>query len=73
MVAKVHRLLAAYEIVAPADDDRVARTVFFAADALMHEAFGADEDGDPRLLAELEGLLRAYLSASVQAVTPHQT
>ncbi|WP_296605914.1 TetR family transcriptional regulator [Nocardioides sp.] len=73
MVAKVHRLLAAYEIVAPTDDDRVARTVFFAADALMHEAFGAGEDGDPRLLAELEGLLRAYLSASVQAVTPHQT
>jgi hypothetical protein len=63
MVAKVHRLLAAYAIVAPSEDDRVARTVFFAADALMHEAFGTEEAGDRALLAELESLLRAYLSA----------
>lgn len=63
MVAKVHRLLTAYEIVGSADDERVARTVFFAADALMHEAFGADAAGDDRLLGELETLLRAYLSA----------
>ena len=63
MVAKVHRLLAAYALVDRADDDRVARTVFFAADALMHEAFGVAEDGDTALLAELETLLRAYVTA----------
>ncbi len=67
MVAKVQRLLAAYALVDAAGDDRVARTVFFAADALMHEAFGsrggAGDDGDRALLAELESLLRAYLSA----------
>jgi len=63
MVAKVHRLLEAYALVDEADDDRVARTVFFAADALMHEAFGAEEAGDAALLAELETLLRAYVSA----------
>lgn len=71
MVAKVHRLLTAYEIVGPGDDDRVARTVFFAADALMHEAFGIDETGDERLLVELERLLRTYLSGDHQ--TGHQT
>lgn len=38
-----------------------ARTVFFAADGLMHEAFAQDEAGDPELIAELEAMLRAYL------------
>jgi AcrR family transcriptional regulator len=66
MVGKVQRLLAAYGLTGP-DDDRVARTVFFAADALMHEAFGADETGDAALLGELESLVRAYLSSAQNA------
>lgn len=39
----------------------VARTAFVAADALMHEAFRDDGDGDPQLLEELRRLLRVYL------------
>ncbi|QTI69156.1 helix-turn-helix domain-containing protein [Gordonia polyisoprenivorans] len=47
-------------------DMTVARTVFAAADAVMHEAFSAvGEDGattpDTALLAELEDMIRAYL------------
>lgn len=66
MVDKVQRLLTAYGLAAH-DDDRTARTVFFAADALMHEAFGADEAGDAALLGELETLVRAYLSVVGQS------
>lgn len=39
----------------------VARTSFVAADALLHEAFRDDPDGDPELLEELQRLLREYL------------
>ncbi|MDX6740887.1 TetR/AcrR family transcriptional regulator [Actinocorallia sp. A-T 12471] len=63
MVAKVHTLLAAHGLTDPDGPDHVARTVFFAADALMHEAFADSASGDPALLAELEALLRAYLAA----------
>ncbi|ROO85113.1 TetR family transcriptional regulator [Actinocorallia herbida] len=62
MVAKVHTLLAAHSLVGPAGPDHTARTVFFAADALMHEAFTEDPSGAPALLAELDALLRAYLT-----------
>lgn len=64
MVAKVHALLAAYELVRAEDPDRVARTAFFAADGIMHEAFVLDDAGDAALLDQLEVLLRAYLGAS---------
>ncbi len=61
MVAKTHTLLAAYDIVAADDPDTIARTVFFASDGIMHEAF---TDGDhAALVAELEAMLRAYLDA----------
>lgn len=64
MVAKTHELLVAYGIVAVDDPDTVARTVFFAADGIMHEAF-TDSD-DAALVTELEVMLRVYLDA-VQA------
>ncbi len=64
MVAKTHALLTAYGIVAADAADTVARTIFFAADAIMHEAFG---DGDSLLIAELEAMLRAYLDGMAAA------
>lgn len=61
MTAKVVELLDALGFRAEGGNARVARTVFFAADALMHEAFEQDESGDATVLADLEDLLRAYL------------
>lgn len=60
MVAKVETLLIARGLAHPGDG--TARAVFHTADALMHEAFASDDEGDPVLLRELERLLRAYLS-----------
>ena len=43
------------------DPDTIARTIFFASDGIMHEAF---TNGDhAALVAELEAMLRAYLDA----------
>lgn len=64
MVAKVHALLTGYDLVAADAPAVVARTVFFAADGLMHEAFAHRAQGDPGLIAEIEVLLRAYLGAA---------
>ena len=64
MVAKVQALLATHGLAGAGDTDRVARTLFFAADGVMHEAFADDDAGDEVLLAELDVLLRAYLDAS---------
>ncbi|MFT4041548.1 MAG: helix-turn-helix domain-containing protein [Gordonia sp. (in: high G+C Gram-positive bacteria)] len=38
-----------------------ARTVFVAADALMHEAFGCADGPNTALLTELEVMVRAYI------------
>ncbi|MEQ6903248.1 TetR/AcrR family transcriptional regulator [Nocardioides sp. YIM 152588] len=62
MVAKVHRLLTVVGLVEADAPDLVARTVFFAADGAMHEAFAADARGDRALLDELTTMLRAYLA-----------
>lgn len=62
MVAKAQVLLVAYGIVDAAAPDTVARTIFFAADGVMHEVFADDDQGDPALLEELEVMLRSYLS-----------
>lgn len=62
MVAKVQVLLVAYGIVAEGAADTVARTIFFAADGVMHEVFADDDQGDPALLEELEVMLRSFLS-----------
>lgn len=60
MVAKTHTLLAAYGIVDADAPDTVARAIFFASDGIMHEAF---TEGDRAgLVAELETMLRAYLT-----------
>jgi AcrR family transcriptional regulator len=64
MVAKVQVLLVAYGIVPDGAGDTVARTIFFAADGVMHEVFAADEQGDADLLAELEVMLRVYLGGA---------
>lgn len=62
MVVKVQALLLATGAV-PDDAPAVARVVFTAADAVMHDAFAGSAEADPVLLAELETMLRAYLSA----------
>lgn len=61
MVAKVQILLVAYGMVAADAPDTVARTIFFAADGVMHEVFAEGEQGDGALLDELEAMLRSYL------------
>jgi len=47
--------------VPDAEASSVARTLFSVADALLHEAFREDPGGDPRLLSELDRVLRRYL------------
>lgn len=61
MVGKVDALLKAYGVVDPNGSDTVARTLFFAADGVMHEAFADEDMGRSEMLAELEAMLRAYL------------
>lgn len=63
MVAKVQRLLVVTGVLRDGQSEAVARTLFFAADALMHEAFAEDGGGDAQLLEQLTLMLRAYLSA----------
>lgn len=60
MVGKVHELLVAAGV--DGSTPTVARVVFGAADAVMHEAFGEGGEPDGPLLAELEAMLRAYLA-----------
>lgn len=67
MVGKVQTLLIALGMIAPDDPETVAHTAFFAADAIIHEAFADDDDGDPALLGELTAMLRAYLEERVVA------
>jgi AcrR family transcriptional regulator len=62
MVVKTHALLVARGLVAASDPDTIARTAFFAADGVMHEAFATSDDGDPHLLHQLAQLLGAYLA-----------
>lgn len=47
----------------------VADVAFFAADAVLHEAFRRAPDGDRALLRELERMLRAYLPPA-SSITP---
>lgn len=61
MAVKVRDLMVVCGI--PNSDAGVARTIFTAADALMHEAFDADGNADTALLAELTTMIRAYLDA----------
>ncbi|MGX6446918.1 TetR/AcrR family transcriptional regulator [Patulibacter sp. S7RM1-6] len=70
MVRKTHALLVARGLVGAGSSDVVARTVFFAADGVMHEAFALDGGGDPALLAHLEHLLGVYLRAAESVGVP---
>ena len=68
-VGRIRRLLEAY-YVAPSDSaETIARAVFFSADGLMHEAFADDPDGDPRMLAELETMMRTYVGERLVPTT----
>lgn len=61
MVAKVAVLLRATGAVTD-DGPEVARVVFTAADAVMHDAFAGSAEPDGILLLELETMLRSYLA-----------
>lgn len=60
MVEKVRILLAVTGAIEATPT--VARTIFTAADALMHEAFANQDTDSDGLVNELEDLLRAYLA-----------
>ncbi len=65
MAAKVRRALVARGLL-PDDAGAtvVARVVFLAADAVLHEAFRADAAGERALLDELTTMLRGYVRAA---------
>ncbi|WP_320673205.1 TetR/AcrR family transcriptional regulator [Patulibacter defluvii] len=58
------------------DGDELARkcwTAVLCADALLHDAFRLDPDGDPATLAEAVVLLRAYLDTAERPAVPPPT
>lgn len=61
MVEKVESILLTYRLVEEEQANLTARTIFFAADGVMHEAFTLDAEGDPNVLAELETMLGEYI------------
>lgn len=61
-VAKITGLLESVGIATGDQAALVARTIFFAADGVMHEAFAESDDGNRDLLGELVTMVRAYLS-----------
>lgn len=63
MVDKIESILLTYRLFEEAEAHLVARTIFFAADGVMHEAFMLDPDGDPDVLAELETMIGEYISS----------
>lgn len=62
-VEKVTTLMQVFGVAPEQDAAIMARTIFFAADGVMHEAFTESTDGDAVLLDELVAMVRAYLSA----------
>lgn len=70
----VHRILVAIGLVADSEEAATAcRAGVLAADALLHEAFRLDPDGDPELMAEGKELLRAYLRTAARRFPPERT
>ncbi|GAB2883210.1 TetR/AcrR family transcriptional regulator [Nocardioides pacificus] len=62
MAQRVGELLVARGVLMQGESTgAVARTMFLTADALMHEAFRSQRDGDPVLIEQLKEMLRAYL------------
>ena len=65
--SSVQRILAVHwpEAGEPARN-AVARMLVIAGDGLLREAFRADPQGDPEVLAESKAMLHAYLAARLQ-------
>ncbi len=57
-------------IVDSAEAETACRAGVLAADALLHEAFRVDPEGDPDLMAEAKELLRAYLRTATKRFAP---
>ena len=56
-------MLLTYRLFKETKSHLVARTIFFAADGVMHEAFMLNPDGDADMLAELETMIGEYISS----------
>ncbi|MCK9249552.1 MAG: TetR family transcriptional regulator [Solirubrobacteraceae bacterium] len=53
------------------DTARRCLVAVLCADAVLHEAFRIDPDGDPRLLEDATVLLRSYLATFAPTSAPH--
>jgi AcrR family transcriptional regulator len=63
----VRRILIAGKVIADTEEAATAcRAGVLAADALLHEAFRLDPEGDPELMAEGKELLRAHLRSAAR-------
>lgn len=63
----VRRILVERGTIADSEDAATAcRAGVLAADALLHEAFRLDAEGDPALMEEAKQLLRAYLRTAAK-------
>jgi AcrR family transcriptional regulator len=67
----VHRILVRTGVLADSPAAATAcRAGVLAADALLHEAFRLDAQGDPALMEEAKQLLRAYLRTAATRFPP---
>jgi AcrR family transcriptional regulator len=65
--ASVRRILAVHWPAADTNArDAVARMLVIAGDGLLREAFRADPQGDPEILAESKAMVRAYITARLE-------
>lgn len=70
----VRRILVGRGMIVDSDGAATAcRAGVLAADALLHEAFRLDADGDPELMEEAKELLRAYLRTATRRYAPTNT
>jgi AcrR family transcriptional regulator len=70
----VRRILVGRGMIAESQGAATAcRAGVLAADALLHEAFRLDPEGDPELMAEAKELLRAYLRTAIRRYAPTTT
>jgi hypothetical protein len=71
-LAMAHRIRALLVRTGLGRDDeatlRVAHVVQLSADAVLQEAFRADDNGDTALLGQVKTLVRAYLTAAGSAL-----
>ena len=70
----VRRILVGRGMIVDTEGAAIAcRAGVLAADALLHEAFRLDAQGDPDLMAEAKELLRAYLRTATRRYAPTST